>query len=128
MAYTVLKDIHITCVVLTISLFSLRGWWMLRGSPLLNRPWVRIAPHVVDTTLLTSALALAWTIRQYPFVNGWLTAKLLALFLYIGLGTLALKRGRTRKIRTLCLILALGTFAYIVSVALTKTPFPWLRL
>ncbi len=128
MAYTLLKDIHVTCAVTTICLFSLRGWWMYRGSPMLNRRWVRITPHIVDTTLLASALALAWTIRQYPFVNGWLTAKLLALFLYIGLGTLALKRGRTRKIRTLSLILALGTFGYIVSVAFTKTPTPWIRL
>ena len=128
MNYMLLKHIHVTTVVITIALFSLRGYWMLRNSPRLQQPWVKVLPHLVDTLLLASGLGLAWMIRQYPFESGWLTAKLLGLILYIGLGTLALKRGRTRTIRAWCLALALVTFGYIVSVALTKTPYPWLRI
>lgn len=128
MNYILLKHIHVTTVVITIALFSLRGYWMLRQSPRLHQPWVKILPHLVDTLLLITGLGLAWMIRQYPFESPWLTAKLLGLILYIGLGTLALKRGRTRTIRGWSLILALVTFGYIVSVALTKTPYPWLRI
>jgi len=62
------------------------------------------------------------SIEQYPFVYSWLTAKVVALFLYIGLGLLALTYGRTKKIRVLSWIGALVVFFYIVLVALTKNP------
>jgi uncharacterized membrane protein SirB2 len=124
MSYLVLKHLHVTCVVLSGLGFLLRGWWMLRGSPLLKARAARIAPHVVDTLLLSSALAMAWLSGQYPFAQDWLTAKLCGLLVYIGCGTVALKRGRTLAIRTLFLILALLAYAYIVSVALTRSPLP----
>lgn len=128
MLYSLLKTIHVSCAALTASLFVLRGYWMLRRSPRLELRWVKVVPHLVDTVLLLSAAALALTIHQYPFVNSWLTAKLLALFAYIGLGTLALKRGRTRQIRTVSLAFALFALGYIVAVAFTKTPTPWLAI
>ena len=65
---------------------------------------------------------VVWS-RQYPFVEPWLTAKLLALLLYIGLGTIALKRGKTKGIRIAAYVGALATFGYIVAVALTRQPF-----
>lgn len=117
--YPWLWRVHVGAVALSLCLFLLRGAWMLVESPRLRERWVRIAPHVVDTVLLVSALLLAAAIRQYPFVHDWLTAKVVALGLYIVLGTVALKRGRTRRARTLALIGALLTFGYIVSVALT---------
>ena len=126
MLYTTVKTLHISCVVATLTLFLLRGYWMLTGSAHLHSRWVKILPHLVDTALLSSALYLAWLLGQYPFVNAWLTAKLLALVLYIVLGTFALKRGRTQAVRSTCLVLALGVFAYIVGVALTKTPWSFL--
>jgi uncharacterized membrane protein SirB2 len=122
MSYLALKHLHITCVVLSGLGFSLRGWWMLCESPLGRHPLARILPHVVDSILLGSALTMAWLSGQYPFVNGWLTAKLCGLIAYILLGTMALKRGRTRAIRARYLGLALLAYAYIVSVALTRSP------
>jgi uncharacterized membrane protein SirB2 len=101
--------------------------WMMQGSALLQRRWVKIAPHVVDTLLLTSAILLAVTIRQYPFTTSWLTAKVIGLALYIVLGTIALKRGRTRTIRVSAWIAAQLVFFYIVAVAITHTPAPFLR-
>ena len=79
MNYFLLKHLHVSCVVISIGLFALRG-----SLELLGRPWrhwrvLRVAPHVIDTVLLTTALWMAWRIGQYPFVNGWLTAKVLAL-------------------------------------------------
>ena len=127
MTYLVLKHLHVTCVVLSGLGFALRGWWMLRGSPLLKSRAARIAPHMVDTLLLGSALVMAWLSGQYPFAQAWLTAKLFGLLAYIGCGTVALKRGRTPAVRAFFLVLALLAYAYIVSVALTRSPLPYVR-
>jgi uncharacterized membrane protein SirB2 len=126
-SYLALKALHVGCVITSYSLFVLRGVWMLRGSALLQRRWVKIVPHVVDTLLLTSAILLALTIRQYPFVSSWLTAKVIGLVVYIALGTIALKRGRTLTIRASAWIAAQLVFFYIVAVAVTHTPAPFLR-
>lgn len=122
MDYPILKQIHVTCVVLSGCGFALRGWWMLSGSPLLNRRWVRIAPHTVDSLLLASAVAMAVMSGQYPFVAPWLTAKVLGLLAYIGFGMVALRRGRTRGIRLAAWMAALASFGYIVAVALARDP------
>lgn len=124
MNYLVIKHIHLTCVALSFSLFFLRGVWMLRDSPRLQRRWVKILPHIIDTTLLASALTLAWLSNQWPFVQPWLTAKVLGLLLYILLGTIALKRGKTKAIRTTAWFAALLTFGYIVAVALSRRLLP----
>jgi uncharacterized membrane protein SirB2 len=117
-----LKAVHIACAIASISGFALRGILMLADSPLLAARFVRIAPHVVDTVLLASALWLAALIGQYPFVQGWLTAKVLALIAYIVLGTVALKRARSKAVRAAAFALALAAASYIVSVALTRHP------
>jgi uncharacterized membrane protein SirB2 len=59
---------------------------------------------------------------QYPFVTGWLTAKLIGLLAYIVCGTVALKRGRTKQQRSVFLVIALFVYLYIVTVAVTRTP------
>ncbi len=117
--YFALKHLHLTTVVLSLALFVLRGMWMLRDSPQLAARWVKIVPHVVDSVLLASALGLAFTLQQYPFVHGWLTAKVLALVLYIIFGVLALRPGRPKAQRVVAFVLALLTFGYIVIVART---------
>ena len=123
MSYVILKHLHITCVVLSGFGFSLRAWWMLHESPMLKARWVKIFPHVVDTVLLSSALIMAYLSAQYPFEQGWLTAKLFGLLTYIGCGTMALKRGKTRQMRIVFLTLAVISYVYIVSVALTRSPY-----
>jgi len=93
---------------------------MLQASSMLQQRWVKIVPHVVDTLLLVSALTLVFWSGQYPFEQPWLTAKVLALIVYIVLGTIALKRGKTKFIRISAWVAALATFTYIVVVAVTK--------
>ena len=95
---------------------------MMRESPLLAHRAVKIVPHVVDTVLLASAIALAVMIGQYPFTASWLTAKLIGLIFYIALGTLALRRAPTRRGRVTAWIVAQLVFFYIVAVAVTKDP------
>jgi uncharacterized membrane protein SirB2 len=120
MGYLILKHLHVGCVVLSGAGFLLRGLWMLADSPLLQRRSVRIVPHVVDTVLLGSAIAMMLISQQYPFVSGWLTAKLAGLLLYIVCGTMALKRARSKPQRAAFLLAAVLSFAWIVSVALTR--------
>lgn len=123
MIYTLIKLVHVGSVALSFSLFFVRGIWMLRAPQRLQRRWVRIAPHIVDSILLTSALILAVMSRQYPGVENWLTAKVIALLVYIALGMIALKRGRSRRVRTLAWLAALTVFVYIIAVAVTRDPW-----
>jgi len=120
-SYTLLVSVHVACVVLSGAGFALRGVWMMQGSPLLARRWVRVLPHGVDTVLLASAIALAVMTEQYPLAHGWLTAKIVGLVAYIVLGTIALKRGRTLRIRIWAFCGALLVFSYIVAVAISKS-------
>ena len=118
-----LKTLHVTAAVLSISGYFLRGMLMLFESPLLRARVMRIVPHIIDTLLLASAIALAVRIHQYPLVHGWLTAKVLALIAYIVVGAIGLHYGRTKRIRALAFGAALLIFAYIIGVALTRQPF-----
>jgi len=123
MSYLALKHLHVTCVVLSGLGFCLRGWWMFTESPRLKARLVRVFPHVVDSLLLGSALAMAYLSGQYPFAQGWLTAKFLGLLVYIACGTMALKRGKTQGVRLVFFSLAVLVYTYIVSVALTRSPY-----
>lgn len=125
MSYMALKHIHLTTIAITFVLFSLRAVWMLMEFPQLQKKWVKIVPHINDTILLISALGLAYLLRQYPFQAGWVTAKVLGLVAYIILGTIALKRGRTKAIRVTAMVGAYLVFFYIVRVALTKMAWPF---
>ena len=127
MTYLALNNLHLATLTITLALFLLRGAWMMADSPRLQARWVRIVPHVNDTLLLISGIALAVLIQQYPLVDGWLTAKLLALIVYIVLGTFALKRGKTKAQRITAWFAALLTFGYMVAVALAHDPLPFLR-
>ncbi|WP_292932472.1 SirB2 family protein [Noviherbaspirillum sp.] len=120
MSYLAIKYLHMTCAALSGLLFLARGMLMLADSPLLNRRPLKILPHVVDTVLLASALTMVVWSGQYPFVQNWLTAKVLALIAYILVGSVAIKRGKTKGIRTVAFVIALMLFGYIVKVALTR--------
>ena len=116
-----IKLIHMTTAFISISLFLLRGFWVFRDSSMMNKKWVRILPHVNDTVLLITATLLALSVQQYPFVDGWLTAKFTALIIYIIFGMFALKRAKEMKNKVVFFVLALVTFSYIVGVALTRS-------
>ena len=122
-----LKAIHVTSALISISGFILRCWWMLQDSPRLKMRLTRVLPHIIDTILLASAIMLALRIEQYPLTTAWLTAKLIALLAYIGLGMVALRFGKTRKTRMTAFFLAVLVFVYLVSVAITRSPVPGLN-
>ena len=123
--YIWLKQIHIVTVIISISLFFVRGVWVAMDSPRLQQHWAKVLPHVNDSILLISAIALAVILSQYPFVDSWLTAKVLLLVVYIGLGMVAITRGKNKSVRIAAWLAALVVYACIVLIALTKNPNPF---
>jgi uncharacterized membrane protein SirB2 len=119
------KTLHITFVALSFAGFLIRGVWMLRDSPLLKQRWVRISPQVVDTVLVVSAIVLAVQLRLSPMAQPWLMAKIIALLVYIGVGLVALRFGRSKRVRLYAWLLGLLIFSYIVSVAVSKSVMGW---
>lgn len=127
MSFLLFKTLHVSCAALSFTLFFLRGIWSFNDAPIMRQRWVEVVPHVVDTLLLANALALAFTIEQYPFVDAWLTAKFFGLILYIMLGSVALTPGRSKTIRISAWLAALAVFIYIVLVATTHNPLPFIH-
>ncbi len=89
---------------------------------MLQQKWVKVVPHVNDTLLLSCAIYLMFATQQFPIADQWLSVKVVALFVYVGLGTAAIKRGKTPGKRALFALSALAVFAYIVAVAFSKSP------
>ena len=120
--YFAIKTIHQTAALISIAGFLIRGIWMLIESEKLQQRWVRIIPHAVDTVLLGSAITLAIITTQYPIEQSWLTAKVAALLLYIGLGLVAFRFGKTKLVKTTAWVAAILVFSYIMMVAIIKQP------
>ena len=122
MDYGVLKTIHESAVMLSFAGFFARGAGMLSDAAWVKHRLAKTLPHLVDTVLIVSALWLAWILRLTPSNAPWIGAKIVGLFVYIGIGMVALRFGRTKGVRASAWILAMLVFAWIVSVAITKDP------
>ena len=122
----IIKLIHVSFAMMAIIGFVSRGLLMMLESPLMQARWVKTIPHFIDSALLISALVLAIQLGFTPTNSPWLAAKLVALVFYIVFGTIALRRGRTKQVRVFFFLAALLAFTYIVSVAITKSPLPFL--
>jgi uncharacterized membrane protein SirB2 len=119
--YMALKHSHMLFIALSVTFLAVRFLLSLKSPALLQNKFLKIAPHVVDTFLLLTAIGLMLTIQQYPFQTPWLTEKLFGLFAYIGLAVMALK-GRTLLMRWVGFVGALAWLALVGKVAITKTP------
>ena len=128
MDYGALKLIHETAVAISFSGFFARGCGMLADAGWVHSRPAKTLPHVIDTILLLSAIALAYMLRITPVNAPWLAAKIIGLLLYIGLGIVALRRGKSKRVRAAAWLAALLVFGYIVSVAMTKDPLGALAL
>lgn len=128
MDYMFIKHMHSGMAYLSITLFLFRSVLSVIESKLLQTKILKILPHIIDTLLLLLAVHLMITIKQYPFVDAWLTAKFLALVAYVLIGTIAIKRGKTAVIRLWASVAATLVFAYIIGVAKTHDAMSWLAL
>jgi uncharacterized membrane protein SirB2 len=127
--YPHIRLLHIDTVILSGVLFLLRGIGVQSGQRWPMFAPVRYLTYAIDTVLLTAAILLTIILRQYPFVQPWLTVKVVLLIVYIVLGSFALKRGQTAHIRLVCFLTALLVYGYIITVARAHHPagiFLWL--
>ena len=120
--YLQIRLAHVICVCCSGGLFALRGMLTVARVPWVNHPALRWLSYTIDTCLLTAALMLVTIVHQYPFVNGWLTMKVLLLVPYVALGWYALHRARTQAVRITALLSALLVFLFIASVAWWHDP------
>lgn len=128
--YPQIKWVHVAAVICSGLLFALRGGAQLAGARWTMAAPLRYLSYTIDTTLLTAALMLATMLHQYPFVNSWLTVKVVLLVVYIVLGSLALKRGQTPTVRLYSFLAALVVYLFIASVARAHHPlgvFTWMN-
>jgi uncharacterized membrane protein SirB2 len=124
--YPQIRQVHVLAVILSGSLFALRGAFALAGARWPQAAPVRYLSYAIDTTLLTAALMLVTILPAAMFANGWLATKLALVVVYVVLGVLAMKRGRTRGVRAGCFAAALLVFAAIVGIARMHHPLGWL--
>ena len=118
-SYLIFKHLHMTAVALSGLLFMVRGLWLLQGSAQLQAKWVKITPHVVDTLLLVSAIAMLVVAQQFPV---WVHVKITLLVVYIGLGLMAFKKAKTQGQKLTFLLAAVAVYVFLISVALAKSP------
>ena len=124
--YWPLKYTHLVLALLSLCGFLLRGFWMMRGSTLLDHGAVRTLPHVIDTLFLISGIALVLVLSLPVMQSPWLLAKFAGLVVYVVLGSIALRRGPTLAVRQVSFVGAVSAFAYIVGAAVSKSPASWL--
>lgn len=129
MSYLAVKHAHMMFALISVTLFMLRAWLAVPSPARINNKVLKIVPHVNDTLLLLCGIWLAVQIRQIPFDNSlWLTAKVIGLVLYIVVGTIAIKRGKTQGQRLAAALASIAIFAYIYGAAVSKSPLSWLAL
>jgi uncharacterized membrane protein SirB2 len=126
--YLQIKWVHVLAVLLSGSLFAVRGGAVLAGAR-----WPMVAPlrgfsYTVDTVLLTAALMLFTLLPGAMFANGWLWTKLVLLVGYVALGSFALKRATTPRGRAIAYAAAILVFAAMLGIARAHHPLGWLRL
>ena len=125
--YEILKTIHITCALTSISWFAWRGARRLVAPLYVEKFLLGTIPHIIDTALLASAFFLVYLSPRHSVTSDWVMTKIAALIIYIGLG-IASKRTKGSTIRQAAFyLMALATAGYIVAVAISKSPNPYSR-
>ena len=120
--YPLIKQVHVVAVLASGSLFLVRGLAVQGAAAWAMAAPVRYLSYGIDVILLAAALLLLAVLPAAVFANGWLWAKLSLLVAYIVLGSFALKRGRTAKIRAACFVAALLVFVSVYLVARSHDP------
>ncbi|MBV7300094.1 SirB2 family protein [Enterovibrio paralichthyis] len=122
--YVALKHTHLLFIALSVSLFIIRFVWSMMGSKMMEKKWVKVVPHIIDTVLLTSGVALVFITGFIPFTPAalWMTEKLTCVLAYIALGYVALHYSRGMAFRLFAFFGALGWVYAAADLAITKTP------
>ncbi len=126
--YPQIKLLHVGAVFVSGTLFLLRGIAVQAGAAWGMAAPIRYLSYGIDTVLLTAAVMLLTLLPAAVFANGWLWVKITLVVVYVGLGTFALKRGRTARVRLTSYVSALAVFACMYVIARTHDPLGPLRL
>lgn len=118
--YPTVKHTHLMFIALSISLFVIRFVLHIRQSDLMQKKFLKVAPHVIDTFLLVSGFTLCFMIKQYPFVDPWMTEKIICVVAYIALGIMALKSNRNKLFKFFAFIGAIGWLVLAAKLAHLK--------
>lgn len=118
--YPALKHLHMTLAFISIAGFLLRAVWSMTESAMLQRRWVKISPHIVDSFLLLTAIGLTIVLQLSPHQHPWLLSKVVMLVVYIGLGVVALKPRFPKVLRGFAGLGALLIFLLIAHTAFSK--------
>lgn len=118
--YFAVKHLHLTLVAVSVLFFVVRFVLHMRASSIMDKKFIKIAPHVIDTFLLLSGLALCFIIQQFPFVEPWLTEKIIAVAAYIALGIMAFKADRSKLFKFFAFIGAIGWIVFAAKIAVFK--------
>lgn len=123
--YVWIKHLHVLTAAISITLFVLRFYWKWRGAAIMQRRWIKIVPHLNDTILFVTGIILIYLTQFYPFtIQGvWMTEKLIAVIIYIGLGHVALgKRAPNQMVRSTAFMAAILCLYFIITLAVNKIP------
>lgn len=120
--YPHIRGVHVASILASGALFLVRGAAQQAGARWVMAAPLRYVSYAIDTVLLSSAILLCVILGQYPIAQGWLTAKVVLMLVYIVLGSYGLKRGRTRAMRLGFWLAALAVYAFIITIARTRNP------
>ena len=122
--YYMLKLAHVATVVISGSLFVYR-YARLSIHPDQPLPKaLKVLPHINDTVLLSCAIGMLALIGLNPFTTPWLLVKIVALLVYIALGTVCMRSPPGSKRQAISFVAAISVFAYIILVGLSKQVIP----
>lgn len=116
-----LKSLHFIFILGSLISFIARIILQSVKPEILQLKLMKVVPHVLDTLLLFSGIALVvqgnWLDREY----GWILSKLITLLGYIIFGVICMRSTGIK--RWLALAGALGCFASIFVIAISKQGF-----
>lgn len=125
--YPQIKWVHVASVLASGLLFLMRGLLVQSGRERLAMlPTLRYLSYSIDTVLLSAAFMLLTILPHGLYANGWLALKLVLLVVYVVLGSLALKRGRTARTRSVTFVVAVVVYVSIIGIARMHHPLGWL--
>jgi uncharacterized membrane protein SirB2 len=125
--YPQIKAVHVGTVFASGALFALRGALVLAGSRWGMAAPARFLSYGIDTVLFTAAMMLLVVLHMNPAGHPWLGLKIGLLVVYVVVGSFALKRGRTPRVRLACYLAALLLYGWMIGIARAHHPLSWLR-
>ena len=120
MDYLTLKHAHAGLAYLSLVLFVVRFALFYFASKWRSNKALKIAPHVIDTTLFVFAMIMLFS-ASFGLSHAWVLAKVLGLLMYIGFGVMAIRKGKTWGFAG-----ALASYTYVLGVAKSKSVLSWL--